>query len=238
MAGTSARNAAIYVNGADLSTYFRQVGADDEIDLEDTTTFGSTVTAKAWTALLKGAKLALGGFWDSTASVGATAVLHAALAAAAKAIVCVFPIAETTGGKGLALRADESALKKTFPVEGVHKIEAEFQSSVGIEPITSLHAKGQETAGGTGTTVDNAAATTNGGAVYLQVFDVGTTMTVVVRHSTDNFAADDTVLDTFTAVTIDNKAERRALTGTIKRYVRITWTQTGNTTFSSALHRR
>ena len=56
----------------------------------------------------------------------------------------------------------------------------------------------------------------------------------------DNFAADDTLLATFTINPTDKSSERVAIAAgtTIKRYTRCVWTLTGNAKFGVALHRK
>ncbi len=87
-----------------------------------------------------------------------------------------------------------------------------------------VHAHTQET-GASGDTesnsVDNSAASTSGGAGYLEVSELTlggyTSVTVKLRHSTDDVVYSD--LATFTAVTAAPDSERKQITGTINRYV-------------------
>jgi len=238
MPGTSARNAAIGVNAVDLSGYFRAVEAMWEIEMDDTTTFGATRVAKSWTLLLEIATLIFTGFWDATATVGVNAVLKAAFAAATQSIVTWWPTGDAVGSHGVAMLADLGTKKREGAVDKAITIGAEFKSSVGEEEVVSLHALTQETSDGNGTIVDNGAATTNGGSAYLEVSDITTDITVTLRHSTDNFGANDVLLGSFTIVAADRTTQRIALTGTINRYVRAVWDLTGNSTFRVGLHRK
>lgn len=82
-----------------------------------------------------------------------------------------------------------------------------------------------------GATIDNGAATTNGGAAYLHVTVAGGTWAIAVYHSTDNFSANNVLLGTFTADGTAITAEQLTFTGTINRYVRYVATRTsGNLT--------
>jgi hypothetical protein len=77
------------------------------------------------------------------------------------------------------------------------------------------------TAGPTDTNSDEwAASSANGGAGYLSVsaLTLGgyTSVTVVIRHSTDDITFADLI--TFTAVTAAPTAERKTVTGTINKY--------------------
>lgn len=80
-------------------------------------------------------------------------------------------------------------------------------------------------------TVDDGAASSSGGSAVLQVLALsgGTSITVAIDHSTDNFVASDDALTTFTAAT-GVTAERKTFTGTVRRYRRITVTESGGVT--------
>jgi len=77
--------------------------------------------------------------------------------------------------------------------------------------------------------VDNAAATSAGGAGYLQVNANFGAFTGILQHSADAGVSDSpTTVCAFTAVTASPIAERKAITGTIKRYVRFVGTVWGD----------
>jgi hypothetical protein len=85
-------------------------------------------------------------------------------------------------------------------------------------------------ASGTATVVDNAAASTNGGAGYFHNFQLSAgTVSVKLQHSTNNSTWSDLV--TFTNVTVADTrvSERIAVAGTINRYTRAVYTITGGT---------
>lgn len=235
--GTSGRNSAIHVNAFDLSGYFRGLDVSDDVTLEDTTAYGPSVAGKSFTPTLQESTLSLKGFWDPTLVTGVNVVIRAALAAATKSIVSVWPTGDAVGQAGMAMQADVANRKVSAPVDNVVTLEVEFKSSVGDEDVVSLHALTQETVDGNGTIVDNGAATTDGGSAYLHVPDITTSIIVTLRHSSDNFAVDDTLLGTFATVSADRGEERIALSGTIKQYVRVVWDLTGNATFGVGLHR-
>lgn len=104
-----------------------------------------------------------------------------------------------------------------------------------------IAAEGAITIDTDGTTVDNGAATTNGGVVHLHVtaFSGLTSDSVIVEHSTDNAAW--VTLDTFTSVTAVGSERRTIAAGTtVRRYVRIRddVAGTGSITRMVALARR
>lgn len=76
-----------------------------------------------------------------------------------------------------------------------------------------------DTTGTTGSTVDETAGTSLGAQAYLQVTGVtGTSVTVKIRHSTDNSTFSDLI--SFTAAT-GATAQRLAVTGTVNRYLKV-----------------
>jgi hypothetical protein len=112
------------------------------------------------------------------------------------------------------------------------------QSIVGVERGKRIHAKAEESSDGNGATDDNGAATSNGGSAYLHAPDVQGTLTVTIRHSTDNFGADDTLLGSFTAFTAA-RGQRITFSGTVKRYTRVAHTLGGSpATYATDLIRK
>lgn len=104
-----------------------------------------------------------------------------------------------------------------------------------------IAAEGAITIDTDGTSVDNGAATSNGGVVHLHVtaFSGLTSDSVIVEHSTDNVAW--VTLDTFTSVTAVTSERRTIAAGTtVRRYMRIRddVTGTGSITRMVAFARR
>lgn len=79
--------------------------------------------------------------------------------------------------------------------------------------------------------IDNLVASAAGAILYLGVsalvLDGGTNLTVEVRHSTDNFVANDTQLGVFAGVIAAPSAQRLVVAGAVNRYVRGRFTFTG-----------
>lgn len=106
-----------------------------------------------------------------------------------------------------------------------HTVSGEVEDAVILQPLATL-----TTPGNTDTTgVDNAAATSTGGAGYLQVQALAlggyTNATVKVRHSSDNATYVD--LLTFAAVTVAPAAERKTVAGSVYQYLSTSLTFTG-----------
>lgn len=88
------------------------------------------------------------------------------------------------------------------------------------------------TATGTGTSLDNAASSSNGGTGHFQALSLtgSGSLTGKVAHSTDDSTFADLI--TFTAVTATLSADcgqRSTVTGTVNRYLRAAWTISGFT---------
>ncbi len=112
------------------------------------------------------------------------------------------------------------------------------QSIVAVETGVVTHALAAESSDTNGATTDNGAATSNGGSAYIHAPAVAGTLTLTIRHSTDNFVGDDTLLGSFTAFT-GPRGQRITFSGTVKRYTRDVWTLGGSpATFATDLIRK
>lgn len=239
MAVKHGKDARVYVNGYDLSGYFNQFGISGKADAVETTTFGAI--AKSYIAGQKDATVSAEGIFD-----GATGAVDQVLSQALgsnSSIWTYWPQGETAvGDDGYGCDAIETTYEVTSPVDGVVAVSAEAQSKTGPERVDSLHPLATRTATGNGSSHDNGAATSNGGVAYLHVTAASGTspsLTVNVQHSTDNATWVDLI--TFTAVTAGNQAQRVAVSGTVNRYVRATWTISGTSpsfTFSASFGRK
>ena len=215
----------VYVNGYDLTGYLKSFSSSGQADTHETTTFGKT--AKEYIAGLKDATLSAEGLLDG-ATDAIDQVLAAALGGASSIWNWYLQGDAVVGDDGYGFDAIETSYEIETPVEDVASISVEAQSKVGRERVKSLHPLGQETASGNSTVVDNGAATTNGGVAYLQVpalAGTAPTLDVKIQHSADNVTYTDLIV--FTQVTAGRKAERKAVTGTVNRYVKAVWTLAG-----------
>jgi hypothetical protein len=113
----------------------------------------------------------------------------------------------------------------------LHRANAKYNGSGQVDEGEIL--QGHDAEAGDGDTeltpVTVSAQTTAGGTAYLQVsaldLDGVTDLTVKVRQSTDGVTWDD--LLTFTAVTAAPAVERKAVTGTVKKNLAVSWTYSG-----------
>jgi hypothetical protein len=236
MAFSHGSNAAIHVNGYDLTAYFSSFESQGSTDIAETTVFQQT--AKTYIVGLSDGQLSGEGFFDPTA--GATGdVLDRALSNRSENVTCYWPNTDTLGNTGVGLSGQETAYNVKSDVGDANKVTAEFQSNVGREGITSHRALASSTASGTATVVDNTVGSPGHPVGYLQVTScTGGTVTVKIQHSADNSSYSD--LLTFTNITTVNApfAERIEASGTVHRYTRAVTTHNGGTaTFGVSLGR-
>lgn len=164
------------------------------------------------------------GFFDR-----GTGSLHEALETADPQVLMYAGVGNVIGDMILALNAVRTDYSVLPARHEFHKAKASYKANLGPErlgktrlaaPLTARTAATGETTGD-----DWDEATTLGGAVYLGVsaltLDAATNLTITVEDSANN--ADWETIATFTAVTVAPAAERVAVTGTIRRYTRVTW---------------
>jgi hypothetical protein len=145
-------------------------------------------------------------------------------------LVVVAPSGHSVGANAIVLQADDTSYEVSGAVADVVQTSAEFQSTDGVEHGKILSSGAAISSTGNGTSVDNTASSTNGGVGFLSV-PTNTrngNITVKVQESADNSSFADLV--TFTVVTSTQKtSERVEVTGTVARYLRVSYTVAGST---------
>lgn len=229
-------SAKVYASGWDLTSHFNGYSPEMSAELKDKTVFGKTFRCRQPT--MRDGKLSLEGFFDGVADAAPDYLLSAI--GGENKVWNVMPDGDTFGSVGYGMLANVSKVGTNQVTDDLVKLTADAESNCGIELVTSLRALAAATGTGNGATHNNSAATTYGASAYLQVMDFqGTDITISIRHSTDNFASDNTELLAFAQVTSDNQAERDEATGTVKQYSRILIAGTFTTvTFAVFLHRK
>ncbi len=237
MAFGHGKDTKVYINGYDLTTFFTSHSSSEEVDMAETSTFGTG--AKTYVSGMRDATVSLEGYFDGAADA-VDQVLKQAIAVN-DAIFLVYPSGDVVGTPGFGFKANESSYEVSGETGGVVAVAVEAQSTVGRDRVVSHHAMSTEVATANGTSVDNAAQTTAGGMAYLEVPDITgiTALAVKIQDSADNSAWADLAGAAFTSVTADRAKERIAISGTIRRYTRAVWTFTGagSATFAVALGR-
>ena len=234
MGFTHGKDTKIYANGYILTDYLDSVDSSGTVDTAETTVFGKV--QKQFIPGLKDATISMNGFHDGD-STAARTVFQNALASTA--VITYWPKGDAVADYGYGAKGTDTAFNVTTTLDDAARITAAVQSSTGQEPLVSLHAMGTEySAAFTGTAYNYSAAATSGGSAYLQVVSAAGTVTVSIRHSTDNFAASNDELVAFTAVTA-RTTERVVFTGAVRQYVRadVSMTAGETITFNVGIYR-
>ena len=212
----------VYVAGYDLSAKLDGGSPQAEVDEHETTGFG--VDSKTFIPGLTDSRLSGEGFWDTDlADDNLTDDILSANLAADGVKVCAMLSAATIGDRGYGIQAIENAYGQKSEQGGVTRVNFEARSQVGFDAIQVLHVKATRTTDADGSALDNSASSANGGVGYLQVFAAtgGNAATILIEDSPDDAVW--STLVAFVAVTAVG-AQRIAVTGTVDRYLRASWT--------------
>lgn len=212
MAAGHGKDAKLYANGYDISAQLTSVAPDMSADVAETSGLG--LASKTYVAGLKDATVALDGVFYGAAGES-DEILQAALGGAA--VLNWLPQGDGFGKTCYGFDALETAYSPTTSLDDAGKFTASVQAKNAGERGVVLHALGAETTTGNGVAHDNGAATTAGGAGWLQATGATGATVIKAQHSTDNVTFVDLV--TFTSFAARTK-ERIAVAGTINRYTR------------------
>lgn len=222
------KSVKVFVDEFDFSSYFNDVSASTTVETAETSTFGSD--AKEYITGLVDGTVSLSGMFEGTADTGTDDYFSSVLGGATKQKVIVATEGHANGGRAVMLESDNTSYEVSGAIADVVQASAEFQSSEGVEHGVILSSGAAVTATGNGTSVDNGAATTNGGVGYLSV-PTNTrngNVTVKIQASADNSTFTDLI--TFTVVSSTAKTSQRVeVTGTVARYLRVNYTVAGST---------
>lgn len=190
---------------------------------EETTVLGDAWEQNAQTGIRKG-MLAQKGFYDDAADGNNAALLATDPRPAALGFK-----GNTAGLKFAGFAGTVVAMyHRIFSRGALHRADADYAVTGEIEEGTIVAPLAARAGNITTTGVDNSASSANGGAGYLQVsaLTLGgyTSITVKIRHSTDDISYSDLI--TFTNVT-GVTGERVTVAGTINRYVNSQRTRNG-----------
>jgi hypothetical protein len=220
-------NAKFLVDKYDLSGFFKSVKPTRTCDPLDKTTLASGTSREHAPGLASGT-VSCEGLFDA-AQGGSEEALRTALGSATKKITSIFDD-NSVGSEAKLLNADETKYACTLQPAQLKQINGDFVSNDGgIDVGVVLHDLAAETTTGSSASVDNSAASTNGGVAHLHMTAIsgsGASITVKVQHSVDGTTWVDLV--TFTAATTTTQ-QRVEVTGTVYRYQRATRTMSGTT---------
>lgn len=217
---THGKNTKVLIGEHDLTSSFKEFTAATSIDMAETSAFGNT--NKTYIQGLGDTNLSLSGMF-SGGEDEVDDVLGSTLASDDTLPVTIAPAGFGVGKRAFGMGAQTASYEITGSIGDVVAVSSQFASKVDsagksgrlLTPGTSITATGNQTS------VDLAAASTNGGYALLHVTantrSAGTTITIEDSADDSSFAT----IATFTVVaTTDVVSEYLAITGTIRRYVR------------------
>lgn len=202
---------------------------------EDVTGIGDTARTRVPTGIVELTISQSGAFFDTSANGGHAALKDVTTNPQATARVITLGYAGNTVGETFV--GAEGMYSQVYDVLGavgaLTKANAEYAISGRVDQGVILKALAAITADTTGTSHDNSAASTGGGAAHLQVtaYSGLTNAVITVEDSADNVSF--ATIATFATVTSAPTAERKTIAGTIRRHTRyvVDVTGTGSITF-------
>ena len=232
MAFIHGKSAVVLNNEFNLSTYFNDISISRSVETAETTAFGAS--AKAYIVGISDGTISLGGMFDGAANAIDAEITD--MIGSTSGVVSISASGVTTiGTRMISATGIVTSYEVSAPVGDVVSASAEFQADDGVGNAVSLAALAAITTTTTGTSVDNAASSANGGFATLHV--TANTMngaTVCkVQHSSDNSTWAD--LQTFaTVATTITTAERLKVANgtTVNRYLRAVATAAGAGSFT------
>ena len=226
MAFISSNQTRIIYGANPLAAILRTVSPSTSIDMLETTSLADT--AKTFLPGLKDASLSVDGLFDNTTAAGSFQVnVLSNISATSSVPTSVASSGFALGNSVFLMNAKTITYEVSSAVADLVSFSMSLGSATAPGLGVSLGDLASITATANGTSVDNAAGTTNGGIANLHITEVsGTTptMTVIIQHSTNNSTF--TTLASFTAATAVT-SESISFTGTVNRYVRAQYTVGG-----------
>ena len=217
------KNISVLFDQFDLSTYFNSVSTSAMAEAVETTTFGST--SKTFQVGTKDGTISFEGLLDSTAGA-VDAVLAAATSATVQNITVAIEGA-TIGRRAQLVQSNNTSYEIASAVADMVTVSAEAQATGTKGTMDSgvlLAAKQTVTATVQNSSVDNTAATTNGGVGLLHV-TANTrdgAATVKIQHSANNSTwADLAVFTNTVASTLTSERIEVVAATTVNRYLRV-----------------
>ena len=224
MALAHGRLTRVYINGYDLTGFFREQALKRSRELAESTVFN--LADKTFLAGQRDASQSLEGLYDP-ATDGIEDVLHTALTTD-PIIATVLPQGDTIALPAYGVSGLQKSLDLNTSKDDVGMLATEIQASGGADRMLAHHIFQQENANGQTAAVDGGAATTNGGVGYLHVMNITgiTNLAMVIEDSADGSTGWATIL-TFAGTTASRGRQKVEITGTVRRYTRARWTFTG-----------
>lgn len=231
--------AQVVLDGFNVSEFFREFAINGDKMVHDKTVFANN-GSRAKQAGLKHGMATGTAFSDDTVNTGSWDILKTRYGSGVSGLYVWGPYGFALGNIAVSLFSEEVGFNPVNVVEDLVKITISAEAKEdALDCGISLHPITPETAFPfTGTGVDNAVATTNGGVASVHVFAIaGAAPNVVyrVQHSSNGSTWLDLV--TFSAITAANQSQRIEVAAgtTVNRHLRITITNGGTTTSVTGL---
>jgi hypothetical protein len=238
------KNALVYYNGTNLSTFLKEFSTSAKVDTAETSTFGST--NKTYVGGLADATLSMSGYFDGTAGA-VDPILAAAIGASSDAGIIVSPSGSlAVGTRVIAGPVVETSYQVSGSIGDSVAVSAEFQADGGFQTGVSLHALAAETITGTGTGVQDQGATyttsTDGllGVLMVTANTIATsTVFVIASAATEPTYTTHITFPTVLTGVIGTYVVPFAPGTAINKFLRGAWTCTGvgSITFTMAVVR-
>jgi hypothetical protein len=233
------KNTGVLVGGGNLSAFFNEASASQDVETAETTAFGSP--AKTYIIGLKDGTMSVSGMFDG-AQGSVDEQIEAALGVDAASVATIAPEGLAIGRASYSCAARKTSYEVSSPVGDVVATSLSIQADGGIDRGVLLGANTAVSTTGTGAAQDNTNTSSNGGVGFLHVTantrDGATDFKV--QHSSDNVTFVDLV--TFASVSATSTtAQRVAVTGTVNRYVRASHApggSSGSVTYTMAFARK
>jgi hypothetical protein len=229
MAKFSSKDVAFFqAGGRNVLSLVTNVALKIMAALEETTALGDAWKAQAATGI-KSFDLTLQGFYDDAVGL----INEAMIGVGGSQIISLGLGGNVVGGRFIGLEAPLVAeYDRQATINQFHKAPVTYKGNGQVDEGVIVQPRAVQTAGWdtSATPVDNGAASVNGGVGYLQVEAVTlggyTSWTVKVKHSADNVTYVD--LLSFDVVTTAPQAQRKAVAGTINRYLDVSGSLQGS----------
>ena len=215
---THGKDASVFANGLDLSAFMNKADFSRTCDTAEVSTFRAKY--KAYIPGQMDSTISLEGFYSGGMdSLDDFLQQHVG----ADAIWTVVMTSDAVGAIGFAVETVQTTYEIGAEIGGAVAVSAEGQSRTPAEGARVLIPATEITATATGDSVDNAAQTDLGCALYLHVLErAATTASVEVEHSQDGTAW--VSLASIPDVGAEQSAQRIVTSGAVHRYVRASWT--------------
>jgi len=213
--------AELMLDEFDISHFARSASMAGAMEIHDATGLGQTSRIK-----VPGAKHATSSaelFVDITDITGSYAILTGRYGGTS-GLLTLAPKGFAVGNPVSHMYAKQINLVQRPIIDDLQTFTYNAESEGdGIDFGVSLHAKTTETAGGNSASVDNGAATANGGVAVIHVYSLaGGNLAPKVQDSSNGTVWTD--LAAFTTLTAIGK-QRIEVTGAVKQYLRLLWTK-------------